>query len=333
MTAYILLITLLLAGAAFFAANEIAVTMASRVRLRTQAEAGSRRARFAERLLRYPDRAIVTCLVGSNLMSVAVALVGQLAVLAILDVGEATADVIATAIILPLLLVFGEVVPKALSQTYPNRILSFFAPAFTIVRILLWPLAVVCFGIVDLVRRLLGVRAGVRDLVTREEFKQLMAQSEKGGHVDENERALIDRIVEFGGLDPARIARPLAAVPCVPETATAASAKELMRREHLGRMAVTNAAGTSVVGVVSASGLLDVPNDAPLAAYLLPPVYVRTGAGSDRLLAELQRSPAQIAILSREDGGTGIITLDDLLTHLLGSVAPPRRHWLRSQVA
>jgi len=333
MTGHLITIAVLLAGSAFFSATEIAVTMASRVRLRTQSEAGSRRARFAERLLRHPDRAIVTCLVGNNLVNVAAALVGRLVVMAMITSGEATADAVATAIMLPLLLVFGEVVPKALSQTYPNRVLSLLAPAFSVGRILLWPLAVVCFAIVDLVRRLLGARTGMRDLVTREEFKQLMAQSEKRGHVDEDERALIDRIGEFGSLDPHRIARPLQQVPHLPETATAAIAKELMRTERLGRLAVTNAAGNAVVGVVSASGLLDVPNAALLAAHLLPPVHVRAAAGPDRLLAELQRSPSQIAVVSREDGSAGIVTLDDLLAHLLGSVAPPRRQWLRAQVA
>ena len=331
MTEHVLLIALLLGGSAFFSASEIAVTMASRVRLRTRAEAGSRRARVAERLLQHPEKAIVTCLVGNNLLNVAAAITSRLAVMAAVDVGEATADAIATAIMLPLLVVCGEVVPKALGQTYPNRILSLLAIPLSTTRMVLWPLAVVCFGIAGVVRRILGVRSGMLDFVSREEFKQLVAQSEKRGHVDQDERALIDRIVEFESLDPRRIARPLADVPHLAETATVATAKELMRAEHLGRLAVTNPNGTDVVGVVSASGLLDVANSARLAAHLLPPVHLRAATGPDRLLAELQRSPSQIAIVSRDDGSLGVITLDDLLAHLLGSTAPPRRQWLRAQ--
>jgi CBS domain containing-hemolysin-like protein len=331
MTALLAAFGLLLLASAFFSASEIAVTMASRVRLRTRAETGSRRARVAERLLRHPERALVTCLVGNNLVQIATGIVSRVAVMTALATGETMSDLLATLITLPLLLVCGEVAPKALAQTYPNRILTLLAVPLDAIRFVLWPLAAVCFGIAGAVRRLLGVQSGVLDFVSREEFKQLIAQSEKRGHVDPEERALIDRILEFETLDPRQLARPLRDVPQLRESATAGAAKRLMRDARLGRLAVTQANGSEIVGVVSASGLLEAPNEARLAAYLLPPVHLRADAGADRLLAELQRSPSQMAVVAHPDGAFGVITLDDLLAHLLGKSAPARRHWLRVQ--
>jgi putative hemolysin len=316
-----LLVALLLLASAFFSAAEIGVTMASRVRLRTQAQQGKRGAQRAERLLVHPERAIVTCLVGNTLVNVAIAAYVRAAVLHLYPFGTAAADALATAIVVPLALVFGEALPKGLAQTYPNRTLAALALPLRLVRLLLWPLTQTAFAVAGLVRRVTRMKPELTDFVSREELKLLVALSEKHGHVDPEERDLIYRIFEFWRLDPSRFVRPLESVPHAPGTTLAGEAKERMRAAHLGRLVVTDAAGQDVLGVVTATALVDAPNNAPLANYAHAPVSGQLGRGVDRLLADLQRSPAQLAVV-RDPGGTGIVSLDDLLQHLLGRVPP-----------
>lgn len=320
MTPTLLLVGLLLLGSAFFSATEIGVTMASRVRLRTSAEQGKRGARRAERQLAHPERAIITCLVGNTLVNVAIAAYVRAAVLDLHPFSNAAADLVATAIVVPLTLVFGEALPKALAQTYPNRTLAALAGPLELVRLVLWPLTQTSFAVAGLVRRLTRMKPELTDFVSREELKQFVALSEKHGHVDAEERELIYRIFEFWRLDPGRFVRPLGSVPCLPAATAVGVAKERMRASHLDRLVVTDAAGCDVLGVVTATALVDAPNAEPLLGFAHPPVTGQLARGVDRLLADLQRSPAQVAVV-REGTRVGIVSLDDLLQHLLGRAA------------
>lgn len=329
--AYALPLFILLLLSAFFSAAEIAVTMASRVRMRTRVEAGSWRARLAEKLLARPERAIVTCLVGVNLANVGAAVYGTEALLSILPLTPAQGEIVGVLILVPLLLLFGEIVPKALAQTYPNRSILAFAAPLLVVRIVLWPLIQVSFAVAEIVRRLARMPSHVLDFLSREELKQFVAQSEKHGHVDEEERDLIHRIFEFWKQDPRLLVRPLVSVPRLAVTATAGEAKELMRAQRLSRLVITDVGETDVVGVVSVTSLLDVPNGDALGTLVLGAVRAELSTGVDRLFSELQRSPSQTAVVKSPDS-VGVVLLDDLLTEILGRPARPAEpHGSREQ--
>jgi putative hemolysin len=321
MTAGVLLVAFLLLASAFFSAAEIAVTMASRVRLRTRAEQGRSAARRAERLLALPERAIITCLVGNTLVNTAIAAYARAAVLHVHPFEAAAADLVAMALVVPLTLICGEALPKALAQTYPNRTLEALALPLRLVRLVLWPLTQTAFGVAGLVRRLIRMQPELTDFVSREELKQFVALSEKHGHVDAEERELIYRIFEFWRLDPARFVKPLVSVPHLPGATPAGEAKEQMRAARLDRLVVTDGTGREVLGVATAAALVNAPNGAPLADFVQPPVRAQLGRGVDRLLADLQRSPAQIAVV-RDGTSAGVVTLDDLLHHLWGRTGP-----------
>jgi putative hemolysin len=325
MTLYLAAIAILLLFSALFSATEIAVTMASRVRLRTRAEAGSRSAARAERLLVHPEHAIAACLVGNTLVQCAMAALGRTALMDVEGFHEAAAELVATLVLVPLVLVCGETVPKALAHTYPNRTLTRLALPLQIVRWILWPVIQVSFAIAGLVRRLAGLRPDLRDVLSREELKQFVAHSEKHGHVDRDERQLIGQIVEFWRRDPVRFARRLEALPHLSTDIEAGAAKEFMREKRLGRLVVTDSTGRDVAGVVTAVALLDAPNSAKLGTYLQPVVRFAAGVGADRVLAELQRSPSQVGVQAGSgDTGRVVYLLDDLLQQLLGGPGVPR---------
>jgi CBS domain containing-hemolysin-like protein len=317
MTGLLLALAFLMLCSMFFSATEIAITMASRVRLRTRAERGSAGARRAERLLVRPERGIVTCLVGNTLVNAALAAYGRGALLRLHPAAETTADLLSTAILVPLVLVFCETLPKALAQTYPNRTLAALALPLILVRLLVWPLTQVAIRFADAVRRLAGMKTDLLDFLSREELKQFVARSEKHGHVDAEERDLIYRIFEFWRLEPARFLRRLQDVPRLPADATVGQAQEFMRERRLVRLVVTDPTDRDVVGIATAPALLTAPPGAMVDEFLQPPVRAQLSQSVDRLFAALQRSPSQIAVLGDGDA-TGIVLLDDLLQELLG---------------
>lgn len=321
MTELLVLMGLLLLGSAFFAGSELAVTMASRVRLRTRAARADRRARWAERLLRRRERTIAVCLVGNNLVNVALAVYGRELVLRMAPLSEAWADTLATALVVPLVLLFGEIVPKAVSQSYPNRVLVAAAAPLHATRLLLSPLLLIAIAIAELARRAVRARNRVLEFASREELKQFVVRSEVRGHVDPEERDLIHHIVEFWKLDPSAFVQPLESLVRVTSDARVGDVKETMRARATSRVIVTDPGGDLVVGVVSATGIVAMENDAPVSRPMRRPVRANPELGLERLLADLQRSPSQTAVVVQPDGSTGIIRLDDLLHRLLGEAA------------
>jgi CBS domain containing-hemolysin-like protein len=317
MIAGTLTILALLLGSAFFSSAEIAATMASRFRLLTRAEQGRRGARRAEQLLEHPERAIITCLVGNTLVNIAMAAYGRSVALAAHPFSEAEADLVATVILVPLVLIIGEALPKAVAQTYPNRTLAALALPLRIIGLLLWPLAQLSFAVARLSRRVARLQAEVLDFLSREELKQFVAHSERRGHVDADERDLIYQIFVFWKLDPARLMRRLDAVPRGAPGTPSGAAKDINRRHHIQRVVVYDAAGRGVIGVLTAKSLLDAPNASAVETHVQPPVRASLAQGIDRLLTALQRSPSQTAVVDTA-GSVGIIFLDDLLQNLLG---------------
>jgi len=319
----LLVVALLLLASGYFSATELAVTMASRVRLRAAAAEGRRLARLAERQLRRRDHAIALCLVGNNLVNIGIAVYSRETILEFAPMSAVTADLLATLVVVPMVLVCGEVLPKALAQSYPNRTLRFNVLPLLVFRIVLAPLLFVAIGLALVVRKLAGSRGSVLEFASREDIKQFVARSESHGHVDAEERELIGHIVEFWRLDPMQFVRPLDTVPRVSLDATSGQAKERMRAAQLTRLPVTDAAGSDVVGVVSAVGLLGADNASSVARWMTPPARVRQGTGFDRLLGDLQRSPSQLAVVEAEGRALGIVRLDDLLRRLMGAAPSP----------
>ena len=317
MTAHVIMIALLMVVAAMLSAAEISVTMANRVRLRTRAQVGQHGARRAERLLARPERAIATCLVGNNLANIAIAVYTRAAIEEGLHLGEASADVVATVVLVPMVLVCCETLPKAFAQLYPNRTLAGLAVPLEVVRWLTWPLTQVSFAVAGVVRWVARLKPELNDVLSRQELKQFVAHSEKHGRVDRDEHRLIASIVEFWRRDPQRWARRLETLPHLSADTPVGEAKAYMRARRLGRLIVSTADGGDVAGVAIAAALLEAPNAGRLAAYLQPPVRLASIESVDRVLAELQRSPSQVGVVRiAGEPAARVLVLDELLVRL-----------------
>ncbi len=186
---------------------------------------------------------------------------------------------------------------------------------------LLSPLLLVAVGIAELARRAVRAHTRILEFATREELKQFVARSEVRGHVDSEERGLIHNIVEFWKLEPRTFVQPLESVTRITSDARIGDAKELIRERGVSRLVVTDPDGTHVDGVLSAPSIVALDNDTPVSHAMRRPVRANLSLGLDRLLADLQRSPSHVAVVSSAAGQTGIIRLDDLLRALLGEAS------------
>jgi putative hemolysin len=309
-----------LVATTFFSAAEMAFIAANRLRLRHLAEEGNATAAAYLESFRHPERLLSTAMMGVTIAHIVAASAMTFALFPRLG---GTAWLVAAASVTPVMLVFGEIIPKAVAREWATElILSFFRPLIWLSR-LLTPFVALANGIVGLVLRLVGgPRVDTRQFVSREELKALLQLEPGEAAVSTQEAEMIDKIFDLGDTTVREVMVPLVDVIMLPETATVDDVVALIRQRGFSRIPIHGQRETNVVGIVTSMDLLRRGGQArSLGEIMRPPTFVPETKRIDDLLREMQKSRNQLAIVVDEYGGaTGIVTLEDIVEQIVGEI-------------
>jgi len=311
---------------AFFVAAEVALSACDRTRLRDQAEAGNTRARRAETLLGAPQITLATTLVGGTLATlIAVLLVG-------VELEAAGAAALwSPLIVVPPLLVFGHLVPKAIAQSHADAAVAALATPLRLASFVLRPVVVVVGGYASLLTRVTGSDRS-NAFVTRDELAMLIESEPETDkpEISADERAMIAKVFELSEYKVGELMVPLSEVTALPEDAALAEAAlEVADKQH-SRMPIYRSRVDDIIGIVHVFDLLqaatrgrsDGKTEAKTVASLAhPPIYVPQTMKASDLLVQLQTEQQHLAIVVDEYGGAvGICTIEDLLEKIVGDI-------------
>ena len=304
----------------FFSAAEMAFIAANRLRLRHLAEEGSTTAKGYLEAFTHPEQILSTAMMGVTISHI---VASSITTLVLLPAFGAWAWLVATAVITPIMLVFGEIIPKAVAREWATSlILKLFRPLRWASAVLV-PFVFTANVIVSSVLRLFGgPRADTRHFVSREELKALLAMEPGEADMTTQEAEMIDKIFDLGDTTVREIMVPLVEVAMLPDTATTDDGIALVQRRGFSRMPIYRQRETNIVGVV---GIMDIfargGDTNTLTALMRPPVYVPETKRIDDLLREMQRSRNHMAVVVDEYGGsTGVVTLEDILEEIVGEI-------------
>ncbi len=319
---------LLILVTGFYAGTETALYRAHWVRLATWQKSKISGSGLSLKLLHWRDSSVIATLVGTNLSSVfASMLVSRFCVE---HFGPAYAG-IGVAVLVALTLLFGEYLPKAYANAWPNRWL----------RIAAWPLAISLLLFspgVMLLRLILGLIRGSRLvsrprlLPTRQEFLSALRQRECDiSSQSSNSSYLVSRLAarlfRSSATRVSEVAIPLNLVRSLPHDASRENALRLVREYGFSRIPVYRRNRADIIGVILARDLLEYAPASP--TQLSPPAGLRIRK-IQRLAAEtrimeamerMQRRAEHIAAVVNSSGRvTGIVTLEDILEELVGEI-------------
>ena len=304
----------------FFSAAEMAFIAANRLRLRHLAEEGSKTAAQYLEAFSRPERILSTAMMGVTISHI---VASSITTVMLLPRFGGWAWLVATAVITPIMLVFGEIIPKAVAREWATSlILKLFRP-LRLASAVLMPFVFTANLIVSAVLRLFGgPRPDTRHFVSREELKALLAMEPGEADVTTQEAEMIDKIFDLGDTTVREIMVPLVEVAMLPDTATTDDAIELAQRRGFSRIPIYRQRETNIVGVVSAMDILARGGEASrLTDLMRPPVYVPETKRIDDLLREMQRARNHMAVVVDEYGGsTGVVTLEDILEEIVGEI-------------
>jgi len=322
----------------FFALSEFSVIASRRSRLKQEIDEGRRGARRAARLHENPDRFLATIQIGITLVGTTAGVFGgatvvvpltaalkQIPVPAIAASAAPVALILITIAITITNVVLGELVPKYLALSNPERYARLVArPVSGFTRATSF-LAQALSSLANLIVRMLGVRTNAgREAIGEEEINLMILDGRQKGIFDETEEKLVRSVFDFADSTARRAMTPRTDLIAIDASLPADDAISFVIKHGFTRYPVYEHSIDNVVGVLYAKDLiLDKRSGARggLRDICRKPVFVPDSMPLSKLLWDFQRKKNRMAIVLDEFGGTaGIIALHDVLEELVGEI-------------
>ncbi len=322
----------------FFVAAEFSFVAARRSKIDEMATRGLRGARSVQVGLANLDRYIAATQLGITIASLSLGWIGEPALAHLIDwslrsVGlefpaaahHAFAVPIAFFLITFLHIVLGELAPKTLALTAPETTARTVAAPLLLFSRFMGPFIWVFNGAANSLLRLFGIKpATSHEGTTPDEIRLLVIQAHAGGTLDESDRAMLAGVLDFHEKKARDVMRPRTDLVALDIESTEQEVWEVIRRERYSRYPVYREFLDDVTGVFLAKDLWLHPSDKPfnLADLVRDPVYVPDSRPAERVLDDLRKTRAHMAIVLDEYGGTaGIVTMEDLVEEVIGDIA------------
>lgn len=333
----LLLILLLIVANGIFAMAEIAVVSARRARLEARAEGGDEGARRALELSTNPTRFLSTVQIGITLVGIFAGAYGGATIA--LELGEVLnripalrghGDEVALAIVVVgityLTLVLGEIVPKRIALTHPERIATVVARPMHALSVVATPVVKLLSWSTERVIRLFRIRKPEEPPVTEEEIEAMVRKGAEAGVFAEEERQLVERVFALGDRRVGELMTPRHRMVWLDLEDAESENRAKMVEHRFSRYPVCEGGVDNVRGVVDVRDLWAravAGEPLSLESALTEPLFVPEGLHALRLLDRFRETGIQLALVVDEYGGTeGLITVTDILDEISGEMIP-----------
>lgn len=303
---------------AFFSSAETSLTTVNRVRLKTLAEEGNRRAKTALEVLDKYGKMLSAILIGNNIVNLsASALATTLAIHIHFTVG------IATAILTVVILIFGEIVPKNMAMINSEKMALLYASMISGLMKLLTPLIFVIDSLAKGIMKLFRVDADKKTAMTENELRTYVEVGHEDGVIESEEREMIYNVFDFGDAVAKDVMIPRIDMVTVDKEATYEEVMEVFKDCMYTRIPVFEEDKDNIIGLINIKDFILVADKAKfkISDILRQAYYTYEFKKTADLLVEMRQKCFNVAFVLNEYGGTaGMITLEDLLEEIVGEI-------------
>lgn len=315
-----LVLVLLFFCSAFFSSAETALFSLSPIQVHHVRRIRPKAADLIERMIAMPTRLLSTILTGNTLVNIAAAALGYVIAEQLFpSYGEA----VAIPAITVLLLIFGEVAPKRLAISRPEKLAAIYSPVLITLILGMTPIRAAIERIAELFRKDLNPK---NKSLTEDEFRTVVQVGEEEGVLDEEERTMVDGIIRLEETQASDVMTPrvdLVGIDLDDPPLTRERIVRSVRFRYLPvyRETLDHAEGFLDVPRFLLSPEQDLSEGSSGKAAMIPPFFVPETAPLDTLLATFQRENRRVAFVADEYGGTaGLITRGDILEEIVTDV-------------
>jgi putative hemolysin len=317
----VILLGVLILLSAFFSSAETAFSSVNRIRLRNYVSEGRAGSKNALHISENFDDALSTILVGNNIVNIAAASISSKVAVDLF--GASTGLIVSTFGMTILILIFGEILPKSMAKENAEEYSLKISAILLLLIKILTPVNFVFSKLKASVSRMFS-KGENQPSVTEEEIKVMVDISEEEGVINNEERELVHRSLEFNDVLVGEVLTHRMDMITIEVNQPLEEIKQIFLEERFSRIPVYEDNIDNIIGFLSEREFfaeLIQNKEVNVREMLRQPMFVVKSMKIATLLPELQRTKSHMAIVVDEFGGTsGLITLEDILEELVGEI-------------
>lgn len=303
----------------YFAASETAYASVSKVRMRTLADKGNKKAKRVLWITDRFDSTLTTILIGNNIFHAACASLSALLVMQQFSEEYVIYGTLLTTVVVYL---FAEMIPKSLAKARAEELALFFSGSMVLLVKLLTPISAIFSLISLLLSKLLEGKE--EKTVTEEELLSLIETIEDEGVLEPEKQALVNSAIEFRDKLAQDIMIPMEQVVCIDAATPPDKLAESLQSESHSRLPVYERSRDNIVGILPVNLFLSqyvTGKRVPIRKILLKPYIFDSEIEISVLLQRMRLNKLHMVFLvDKNRRKVGIITMEDLLEELVGDI-------------
>lgn len=311
----------------FFSAGETALACANRFKMQVEADEGKRSAKLVLKVQEKYDRALITVLIGSNIVSIAASVICTALFARVLS--NFTTDLIAllASITISLLIyIFGDALPKTIARSIPDTISKVFVyPVFGLMMIV-YPITLLFELLTKGIEKAFKVKEEVE--FDEEDFENVVEKVSDEGILEEEQSDIIQSALEFADTNVKEVLTPKNKIFALNiRELDKEKLHEIIINTNYSRIPIYDGNIDNIIGVLHIktylSAYLRDPN-VSIKSKLQKPYFVSSNIMIDDLFNGFKKHHTHIAIVrDKNKSVVGMVTMDDVLEELVSDISEP----------
>lgn len=316
----IIILIILLFFSGFFSSAETSLTTVNKIRMRSLAEEGNKRAKKVIEITEDSGKMLSAILIGNNIVNLSASSITTS--IAYSFGGSAVAA--ATGIITLLILIFGEISPKTLATIHSEKLSLAYAYPIDFIMKITTPFIFIVNSLSRAVLFILRVDPNAKpDAMTESELRTIVDVSHEDGVIESEEKEMIYNVFDMGDAKAKDVMVPRVHMTFADVNSTYEELIDIFREDKFTRLPVYEETTDNVIGTINMKDLLlfDNKKEFHIRDILREAYFTYEYKSISELLVEMREASFNIAIVLDEYGETaGLITLEDLLEEIVGEI-------------
>ncbi|WP_027409882.1 hemolysin family protein [Anoxybacteroides tepidamans] len=317
----LILLLFMIVLSAFFSSAETAFSSLNKTRFKHDISQNGNKSHRALYIVERLDHVLVTIIVVKYIANISAVLIAAKMMISLL--GENTGFVVSAVGMTILLLIFGEILPKSIAKEHAESMALKYSGVIYVFIKMLFPITLLFATLKGKLTKWL-THGIVAPSVTEEEIKEMIDLSEEEGIIDNKEKELVHRSLDFDDILVGEIFTPRIDMVAVEVNQPIEKIRDIFLEERYSRIPVYEDDIDHVIGILSESDFfsqLVQQKDVNIRELLRKPLFVVESMKISDLLPALQKSKVHMAIVVDEFGGTaGLVTLEDIIEQIVGEI-------------
>lgn len=315
-----IVLIILLVLSAFFSSAETSLTTVNRIRMRSLAEEGNKRAKMVIKITEDSGKMLSAILIGNNLVNLSASSITT----SIAYVFGGSAVAIATGIITLLILLFGEISPKTVATIHSEKLALAYAYPISFLIKISTPFIFIVNNLSRVILFILRVDPNTKNSsMTESELRTIVDVSHEDGVIESEEKEMIYNVFDMGDAKAKDVMVPRVHVTFADVESSYEELIKIFREDKFTRLPVYENTTDNVIGTINMKDLLlyDNKKEFHVRDILREAYFTYEYKSISELLVEMREASLNIVIVLDEYGETaGLITLEDLLEEIVGEI-------------